>query len=293
MFRTSQKQIEKELGALQTAAADLVKKAQSGEVPHEDGMKAVEGMIKRAENLKRKVRDLTWILRPDAHDSVQLADLHRNAGNSTIEVMRERLQHLAAVETMQLSTGSEFDRWADTRLDRWLTDWALRSGKERTARKLAQSRGIEVCVAVAAVPAASQFLTAARRFGTVCGHTADRGRPRATELYGGPRMVQREQDCSAQAQSECYLHGNLSFSHLLQNPLEYELRLQELIELARAKNSMEAIAYYRKYLMQWQDTHLAQTNQAVTLLAYPPEKAFGPYKVRLCALRLTALLKAI
>lgn len=45
---------------------------------------------------------------------------------------------------------------------------------------------------------------------------------------------------------------------------------------------MEAIAYYRKYLMQWQDTHLAQTNQAVTLLAYPPEKAFGPYKVRLC-----------
>lgn len=56
--------------------------------------------------------------------------------------MRERLQMLSSVELMS-STGPDFDRWADTRLDRWLTDWALRSGKERTAKKLAQARGIE------------------------------------------------------------------------------------------------------------------------------------------------------
>ena len=58
--------------------------------------------------------------------------------------MRERLQLLASVENVQSSSGPDFDRWADTRLDRWLTDWALRSGKEKTARKLAQARGIEV-----------------------------------------------------------------------------------------------------------------------------------------------------
>lgn len=55
MFRTSQKNIEKELGALQTAAADLLKKAQTGQAAPEDAAKAVEGMMKRAENLKRKV----------------------------------------------------------------------------------------------------------------------------------------------------------------------------------------------------------------------------------------------
>lgn len=58
--------------------------------------------------------------------------------------MRERVELLGSVESMPSISGADFDRWADTRLDRWLTDWALRSGKERTARKLARTRGIEV-----------------------------------------------------------------------------------------------------------------------------------------------------
>ena len=58
--------------------------------------------------------------------------------------MRERLQHLAAVEEMQSANTPEFARWADTRLDRWLVDWALRHGKEKTARMIAHDRGIEV-----------------------------------------------------------------------------------------------------------------------------------------------------
>lgn len=47
---------------MQTAAADLVRKAQAGEVSPDDAVKAVEGMIKRTENLKRKVRvHLTYV----------------------------------------------------------------------------------------------------------------------------------------------------------------------------------------------------------------------------------------
>lgn len=78
------------------------------------------------------------------HRPAQLSELQKNAGTPTLEVMRERLQLLSSVESMQSIAGPDFDRWADTRLDRWLTDWALRSGKERTAKKLAQARGIEV-----------------------------------------------------------------------------------------------------------------------------------------------------
>lgn len=59
--------------------------------------------------------------------------------------MRERLQHLAAVEDIPSVNEPEFTRWADTRLDRWLVDWALRTGKEKTARMIAEDRGIEVC----------------------------------------------------------------------------------------------------------------------------------------------------
>ena len=60
--------------------------------------------------------------------------------------MRERSQHLATVESLQTETDPEFSRWADTRLDRWLVDWSLRMGKERTARQIAQDRGIEVSI---------------------------------------------------------------------------------------------------------------------------------------------------
>ena len=58
--------------------------------------------------------------------------------------MRKRLQHLNSLETMSGRGDVEFSQWADTRLDRWLVDWALRTGKEKTARQIAHDRGIEV-----------------------------------------------------------------------------------------------------------------------------------------------------
>jgi macrophage erythroblast attacher len=75
---------------------------------------------------------------------VKLSDLHDSAGAPTQSVLRERLDHLTAIEACTSSTSSEFDSWADTRLDRWLVDWALRHGKERTARQIACEKGIEV-----------------------------------------------------------------------------------------------------------------------------------------------------
>lgn len=58
MFRTSQKYIEKELGAVQTSASDLSKRAQAtgSEQKPDDSVKAIDAMITRVENLKRKVR---------------------------------------------------------------------------------------------------------------------------------------------------------------------------------------------------------------------------------------------
>ena len=67
MFRTSQKHIEKEWGTLHTAVNDLTARAQAGEVDPNDAVKAIDGMVKRLETLKRKVRvlrlsDKCWCL---------------------------------------------------------------------------------------------------------------------------------------------------------------------------------------------------------------------------------------
>lgn len=58
--------------------------------------------------------------------------------------MRERYQHLAVIESPSTSD-AEYSRWAEKRLDRWIVDWALRTGKEKTARIIAQQKDIEVC----------------------------------------------------------------------------------------------------------------------------------------------------
>ena len=62
--------------------------------------------------------------------------------------------------------------------------------------------------------------------------------------------------------------------------LEFELRLQEFIELARARKTAEAIAYSKKHLVPWHETHMDQIRRAMTLLAFPQDTACGPYKVR-------------
>lgn len=58
--------------------------------------------------------------------------------------MRKRLQSLDFLENMAGKDNPDFDRWADVRLDRWLVDWALRTGNDRTAQKIAETKGIEV-----------------------------------------------------------------------------------------------------------------------------------------------------
>lgn len=73
-----------------------------------------------------------------------MSDLHQSSGAPTLVVMRERLQHLATAENLENDNGLEYARWADTRLERWLVDWALRNGKENTAKQLAEERGLEV-----------------------------------------------------------------------------------------------------------------------------------------------------
>ncbi|KAF7325858.1 hypothetical protein MKEN_00436500 [Mycena kentingensis (nom. inval.)] len=231
VFRTTQRNVERDMKAVQASATDLARRssdADSGLTP-EAAIHSIDAMIANVENLKRK-----------------LADLHSTSGKPTQDVIRERLQHLAAVETVPSTADPDFGRWADTRLDRWLVDWALRSGRERTARQIAKERHIETLVDI------DLFADIKRIEAALAGHSC-------TEALAW---------CSE----------NKSTLKKMKCTLEFDLRLQEYIELTRASKRTEAIEYSRKHLVAWQDTHLEQIQQAVALLAFPPETAYGRYK---------------
>jgi macrophage erythroblast attacher len=55
VFRTTQKNIERELVPVQTTCNDLAKQVKAGETSLDDAAKTIEGMIGKVENLKRKV----------------------------------------------------------------------------------------------------------------------------------------------------------------------------------------------------------------------------------------------
>jgi macrophage erythroblast attacher len=62
--------------------------------------------------------------------------------------------------------------------------------------------------------------------------------------------------------------------------LEFNLRLQEHIELARASRGLEAISYAQKYLSPWKTTENKRIGQAMNLLAFKSNTQCQPYKVK-------------
>ncbi|KAI0760120.1 CTLH/CRA C-terminal to lish motif domain-containing protein [Fomes fomentarius] len=228
VFRTSQKNIEKEMCAVQTAANELAKK-DTPEADADATVRAIDGMIARVESLKRK-----------------LSDMQETAGAPTLSVIRERLQHLGTLEEIESANAPEFTRWADVRLDRWLVDWSLRNGKEKTARAIAAQKSIEKLVDI--------------------------------DLFSDIRRIEEALNRKSCTEALAWCSENKAALRKLKNTLEFDLRLQEYIELARARKTLEAIAYSKKHLLPWSDTHYNQIVQAAALLCYAPTTSCGPYK---------------
>jgi hypothetical protein len=59
-------------------------------------------------------------------------------------VLQKRIDHISELEGFESIESAKYSEWTDTRLDRWLVDWALRTDKPETARSLAKAKGIEV-----------------------------------------------------------------------------------------------------------------------------------------------------
>ncbi|KIK68605.1 hypothetical protein GYMLUDRAFT_68454 [Collybiopsis luxurians FD-317 M1] len=228
VFRTSQKHVEREYTAIQTSANEIPISLRAGNPNATEIAAVIDGMIGRVVTLKRK-----------------LSDLHDSAGKPTQDVIRERLQHLASMENLTATSDNEYAKWADRRLDRWLVDWCLRHGKEKTAHQIAREKDIEVLVDL--------------------------------DLFSDIRRIERALSDHSCAEALAWCSENKASLRKVKNTLEFDLRLQEYIELCRANKQPEAIQYLQKHLILWQDTHLSQIQQAAGLLAFPSDTTCRPY----------------
>lgn len=154
---------------------------------------------------------------------------------------RARLDHLESADAENLS------EWKNMRLNRILVDYMLRMSYYDTATKLAERSSIQDLVDIDVFHEAKKVIDAlqSKEVGHALAWCAD----------------------------------NKSKLKKSKSKFEFQLRLQEFIELVRADNNMRAITYARKYLAPWGASHMKELQRVMATLAFKSNTECVTYKV--------------
>ncbi|KAJ1994419.1 GID complex subunit containing RING finger motif [Coemansia spiralis] len=247
-----------------------------------DHMLAIEEPFMKAplEQLKRSLRQSQKLVERETqqvnsaissmvnnHDNLSAAEVNKTLGElvERLQTLKRKLEEAKQEETQLIrrskqratdlnelstftsTTQPEFQRWCRTRMDRILIDYMLRNGNVETAERLIENSHLE--------------------------HFAD------TSLFAlvmsTERELREENSCRSALQ---WCVENRSALRKIQSTLEFELRLQEFIEMIRERKTPDAIAYAKKHLAAWSDTEMPRFQRAMTLLAFSPSTNCPPYK---------------
>lgn len=158
-----------------------------------------------------------------------------------VQRCRARLDHLSVLQA------DNQQEWNNIRVKRILVDYMLRLSYYDTAMKLAESSAIQDLVDI------NVFMDAKK----------------VVECL-------QNRDC---APALAWCAENKSKLKKVKSKLEFQLRLQEFIELVRVDHSMDAIAYARKHLAPWGSTNMKELQHAMATLAFRSNTDCATYKV--------------
>ncbi|KAI9031757.1 CTLH/CRA C-terminal to lish motif domain-containing protein [Phycomyces nitens] len=159
--------------------------------------------------------------------------------------IKARLDDLNQVSGAVSAKTPEFQRWTKTRLNRVIVDYLLREGLTETAQRMAVENGIEFMVDV--------------------------------QLFAQCEKV--EASLKRRSCKEClqWCADNRSGLKKIKSTLEFNLRVQEYIELMRMSEIVKGIIYSRKYLVPWQ-TQQKDIIPYMGLISYRKDTNTDPYK---------------
>ncbi|KAJ5216508.1 uncharacterized protein N7498_002915 [Penicillium cinerascens] len=162
---------------------------------------------------------------------------------------RKRIQHLETLHKIPSLADVKYDQWSRVRLDRLLVDHMLRSGYSDSAKQLAKDREIEDLVDLGVFTQCQRVVESLRR-----GETKE-----ALQWCGENKAALKKS----------------------QHNLEFELRLQQYIEMVRTKDlskKVEAISHARKYLSLNPESQKDEVNQVAGLLVFTQDSRAEKYK---------------
>lgn len=182
----------------------------------------------------------------DAGDETSGGERETSGAGGTSDVMED----VASDDEQTNGTDSALNalgRWEKVRLNRALVDYMLREGMYDTAATLTDAHDIAPLVDL--------------------------------DIFRESRVVieaLRRRDCSEGLR---WCSENKRRLQKVQSKLEFRLRLQEFVELARARRKTDAIAYMKKYLAINCDAEkLVFIQRFMGLLVFDPDTPCEPYK---------------
>ncbi|CAH8359200.1 unnamed protein product [Eruca vesicaria subsp. sativa] len=166
-----------------------------------------------------------------------------NVENLQAQRCRARIDHLESADVENIT------EWNNTKLNRILVDYMLRMSYFETASKLSENSNISDLVDIDIFREAKKVIDALKR--------------------------------SEVASALAWCAENKTRLKKSKSKLEFQLRLQEFIELVRSNSYKQAIFYARKHLTPWGATHMNELQHVLATLAFKSTTECPKYKVAL------------
>ncbi|MFS7950001.1 putative transcription factor interactor and regulator LisH family [Helianthus anomalus] len=197
---------------------------------------------------------------PDTnHLSQDEAVLHLNSLVSRLQGLKRKLEDGSMVEHLQeqrcrarldhleSADGDDISEWNNMRLKRILVDYMLRMSYYDTATMLAESSNIQDLVDI-------------------------------DIFYEAKKVIDALQNKEV-APALAWCADNKSRLKKSKSKFEFQLRLQEFVELVRSENNVRAVMYARKYLAPWAATYMNEFQKVIATLAFTRNTGCEIYKV--------------
>ncbi|KAK6622260.1 hypothetical protein RUM44_002067 [Polyplax serrata] len=159
-------------------------------------------------------------------------------------VCKRRLEHLK--EAVGDTNSATVAQWRRARLDRMLVEYFLRQGYYGSATCLAHSSQLRDLTNI------DVFLVSREVENSLAEHETSK--------------------CLA------WCHDNKSKLRKLKSSMEFNIRIQEFVELIRADRRVDAVKHARKHLSTCEKDQLPAVQHAMALLALPLTTQLSPYK---------------
>merc|ERR1719312_1458197 len=177
------------------------------------------------------------------------------------DTIKKRCQHLknGCVENGGRED-LEMKAWRKTRLDRMMVEYLLRQGYYDSALQLAENSKVT--------------------------HLSN------TEVFFTAREVEDSLVREELDKVLAWCHDNKSRLRKLKSSLEFQVRLQEYLELVKKGQKLDAVKHAKKFLFfpETESEHISVVQQAMGLLAFPITTVIQPYKDLLDASRWQTLI---